>query len=271
MPRGQLHSTAGGSVALAPDTYTALTGANVSGLATDPAELLGYEEGGEGELVYTGGSAAVTELRASLSAYTEEAAANFDFAIRRNGSPVPGALVSLDLADALGVRAATPVAIVTVQPSDVIDVAVRADASRTLTLTALTLLATGDEVGGAVGAVTEQHVRDVVRVVDASVSVTRELAAAQRLVEALLGTSGLADARIEDITVYVAAHLVAVGIPQARLTRMAIGPLTEAYQSETGPGLRSTAFGQQAIALDTTGTLAGAGSRKSAFKVLPTL
>lgn len=60
---------------------------------------------------------------------------------------------------------------------------------------------------------------------------------------------------LEHIELYLAAHFTAVTEERGALIRNALGESAETYQDLYKPGLRSTRFGQQAIALDHTGTL----------------
>lgn len=86
---------------------------------------------------------------------------------------------------------------------------------------------------------------------------------------------GLSDDRLDQITKYLAAHFIILAVENGGLRRSRTGQQDESYlvPSSDRVGLASTRFGQQAIALDTTGTLAeqtvtAAGQRKAEFRVI---
>lgn len=82
--------------------------------------------------------------------------------------------------------------------------------------------------------------------------------AASRLVTARLAGSGLSDAVLADIELFVAAHLVTV--LQRREKREKIGEAEVEYQSgDLGKFLQSTDYGQAALTLDTSGRLINVG------------
>lgn len=73
--------------------------------------------------------------------------------------------------------------------------------------------------------------------------------------EALVG-QGLSVARLKTIELWLSAHFVAVAEERGALTRSKKGASEEDYEIKVGTGLNMTRFGQQAMALDTTGVLA---------------
>ncbi len=72
--------------------------------------------------------------------------------------------------------------------------------------------------------------------------------------ENLVG-KGFSDERLKLIEKYLAAHLVALTEERGGLTRYKNGDSSEEYQLVKGSGIAQTRYGQQAIMLDTTGTL----------------
>jgi len=67
--------------------------------------------------------------------------------------------------------------------------------------------------------------------------------------------AGLAAADCKEVERWLSAHLVATGA--RRLVKSsAVGPISESFDSKIDLGLNGTSYGQQAIALDTTSTLA---------------
>ena len=118
-------------------------------------------------------------------------------------------------------------------------------------------------------AVTEADVRTLLKVVDSGTSVAQELAAAQRYVAEHLTGKGLSADQTDDVTLYVAAHLASIGLPATRLKSMTTGPIRSVYLNpNTGEGLRGTHWGQQAIALDPSGTLAALDTPRALFRVI---
>lgn len=76
-----------------------------------------------------------------------------------------------------------------------------------------------------------------------------------------LGDSGLGAGLLTEIQKWLAAHLLST--KDKRVAEEAINDVDITYQGSWGEGLKSTTYGQQAIALDPTGTLAGAGKDAS--------
>lgn len=85
-----------------------------------------------------------------------------------------------------------------------------------------------------------------------------------------LGTSGLSDAMLEKIELYLAAHYVALTEEGGALTRDKLGDADTSYANIYDQGLKSTRFGQAALALDSTGILANATttSLKADFRII---
>ncbi len=85
-----------------------------------------------------------------------------------------------------------------------------------------------------------------------------------------LATSGLSDAILERIELYLAAHYVALTEEGGGLTRDKLGDADTSYANIYASGLNSTRFGQAALALDSTGILAAVAqtSLKAEFRVI---
>lgn len=77
--------------------------------------------------------------------------------------------------------------------------------------------------------------------------------------------ASVGDGRLETIEQLVAAHLACLRYP--RLSKKEIGPMAETRAGETGMGFDATSYGQQAVALDPTGTLATATAPSVGFDV----
>jgi hypothetical protein len=85
--------------------------------------------------------------------------------------------------------------------------------------------------------------------------ISQQMATADALIAYALSDKGLAPVLLDTIGVWLAAHYVAITDPQLEIAQRLDYQST--YQvGELGRGLNSTMWGQQAIALDGSGTLA---------------
>ncbi len=94
---------------------------------------------------------------------------------------------------------------------------------------------------------------------------------ANLLVNEELGTSDLTEARKKLIELYLAAHFFVLTSEQGGLVKEQVGEASRSYNMLTqNRGFGFTRFGQQAMALDSTGTLSGIGSARPAaeFRVV---
>ncbi len=94
---------------------------------------------------------------------------------------------------------------------------------------------------------------------------------ANLFVDTHLASAGHSDAILEKITLYLAAHFVAISDEGGALKSSKLGDATDQWDtSQLGIGLRSTRYGQTALTLDTTGILANVGSAsyKAEFRVI---
>lgn len=79
-----------------------------------------------------------------------------------------------------------------------------------------------------------------------------------------LDSKGLSAARLEMIERYIAAHYITVLTERGGLTSSGVDNATDTYGGpKQASGLAMTRFGQQAIALDPTGTLKAMASDQS--------
>jgi hypothetical protein len=86
---------------------------------------------------------------------------------------------------------------------------------------------------------------------------TLAIRTANNLVEVhFASVSTLSDDTLRDIELYLAAHFLSLSSRGGPLAAHTLGDATERYHNIYAAGLKSTVFGQQAILLDTTGTLA---------------
>ncbi len=94
-------------------------------------------------------------------------------------------------------------------------------------------------------------------------SVTSYIAAANKLVTALLTNVGLGDDLLEEIEKHIAAHFISAY--RERLSkREKAGEAEVEYQGEFKAGLHSTPYGQTAMMLDVSGTLYAMFDKKKA-------
>lgn len=111
----------------------------------------------------------------------------------------------------------------------------------------------------------QNKVEEMARVTDTEVkeifATTRDttpfIETATLLVDEELVGSGLSDNRLTQIELYLAAHLASTSINHGGLKSRKIGDSEEEYRGPVGSavGMLSSPYGQQAVALDSTGTL----------------
>lgn len=96
------------------------------------------------------------------------------------------------------------------------------------------------------------------------------IATADLIVTEDLAGAGHSTARLDQITLYLAAHFVAITEERGNLTKHAKGDAVEEYAMELGSGLRLTRYGQQAMDLDTSGILKTQSSKalQAQFRVV---
>jgi hypothetical protein len=92
------------------------------------------------------------------------------------------------------------------------------------------------------------------------------IAAAVDLVTTELAGSGLTSTRLNSIALYLSAHLLALTVPLAKSETL--NGYRYDIQGEFETGLKATAFGQAALALDTSGKLADLSLKPIIFDVL---
>lgn len=89
---------------------------------------------------------------------------------------------------------------------------------------------------------------------------------AHRIVEDQLASSGLGQTTLDQIELYVSAHLATLW--DQRAASESIGSeYTVSYQGQTGMHFEATFYGQTAMTMDKTGTLASAGLKRARFDV----
>ncbi len=79
-----------------------------------------------------------------------------------------------------------------------------------------------------------------------------------------LGSSGLSEARLRSIELWLSAHYTALSIEKGGLKSQTIDDVKEVYAVQDGVGLGGTRYGQTAMSLDTTGILRSLGGKGAA-------
>lgn len=107
---------------------------------------------------------------------------------------------------------------------------------------------------------------------DSGVDMTPFITTAHLLVDEELSTAGLSAARLKQVELFLAAHFYVIIRERGGITREVIGDAEERYrlQGEDLKGLATTRFGEQAIALDSSGKLGAlsTSSIKAQFRVV---
>lgn len=110
----------------------------------------------------------------------------------------------------------------------------------------------------------------VKQIIDTSLDddvIDAHIAVASRLVDDLLTGKGMDASRLADIELYLSAHFVAVRDQDAgELTRLTVGDTDATYGGDLGRALSFTRYGQQALALDISGTLTTIGKVRAQFR-----
>jgi hypothetical protein len=108
--------------------------------------------------------------------------------------------------------------------------------------------------------ITSSEVHALINSSETSISLAAQIDHADLMVTENLANAGLSAARQRMITLYLAAHFATLTLEKGGLTHKEVGESVEKYASinstKGGQGLGATLWGQQAIAFDTSGTLA---------------
>lgn len=107
---------------------------------------------------------------------------------------------------------------------------------------------------------------DVQAIIDcpSSLDLTPFIATAQLIVDEDLSSSGLSDERKDQIVLYLAAHFVCLKVELGGLRRDKLGDADQSFK-QTGDrdtGYSYTRYGQQALIMDSSGTLSAASANK---------
>lgn len=96
---------------------------------------------------------------------------------------------------------------------------------------------------------------EVKAIIDTERDTTPFITTASLIVTEQLADQTLSDDRKKQIELYLAAHFCAITEERGALARQRMGDASEEYKIDAGYGLALTRYGQQAIQLDTSGTL----------------
>ncbi len=96
---------------------------------------------------------------------------------------------------------------------------------------------------------------EVKAIIDTDRDTTPFIETADLIITENFATSGLTTARLTQIELYLSAHFVAITEEKGNLSEHGKGDSKEKYSMTFDRGLAMTRYGQQAIDLDTTGTL----------------
>ena len=110
-------------------------------------------------------------------------------------------------------------------------------------------------------------------VIETSLDTTLFSGIAASFISENLASKGFTDARLHQITLYFAAHLVCLSEERGGLRRSRTGESDESYKApgDKDTGLKSTRFGQMCLILDTSGTLAAISTNtglKASFEIV---
>jgi hypothetical protein len=104
---------------------------------------------------------------------------------------------------------------------------------------------------------------DIKAIIDTQRDTTPFIATADLIVTEDLANAGLSQARLTQIELYLAAHFVCITEERGGVAAEKLGDASERYNAPaTGKdigGLATTRYGQQALALDTSGILKAKG------------
>ena len=89
---------------------------------------------------------------------------------------------------------------------------------------------------------------------------------ANLMVTDLLSGAGFSSDYLKEIERWLSAHFASIRSPMAEMEK--IGPATTKYQTKTGMGLKLTSYGQQVLALDTSGAFAALSKPQAKFAVI---
>jgi hypothetical protein len=113
--------------------------------------------------------------------------------------------------------------------------------------------------------VTAAQVMEIVDTTKTELQVNVMINTAHLQVEQLLTGKGLSEDVLKSIELWMSAHYVSIIDPRKK--QIKIDDVSVTFQGEVGQGLAGSMYGQQAMAFDTTGTLASGGLKKAVIRL----
>lgn len=113
-------------------------------------------------------------------------------------------------------------------------------------------------------------VNDVKKIYPTTADLSGFLQTAQLIATDQLSDKGLSSGVIDEITIYLTAHFATGGLDKGGLKSKKVGEAVETYKvtGDYSLGLSSTSYGQTAMLLDTSGTLAGLSAHAAKLPAL---
>jgi hypothetical protein len=109
-----------------------------------------------------------------------------------------------------------------------------------------------------------EQVRDIISTGLTDGQVNAMINTAHLVIEERLGDKRLSASLLGQIELWLAAHYVCMRDPRKKQVKVDDTSVT--YQGETGMGLKATSYGQQAMDLDPTGTLASTSMKRASLR-----
>ena len=113
--------------------------------------------------------------------------------------------------------------------------------------------------------VTEEEVKQII---PTTLNTIPFIKTANQIVQDRLTDKGLSAGALKMIELWLSAHFISIRDRSYRVQSKKIGEAQETYAAATGRGLQMTPYGQQALMLDTSGTLAGMGKRRASITAI---
>lgn len=114
--------------------------------------------------------------------------------------------------------------------------------------------------------VTAEQVRDLISTTLTDARVNAMINTAHLVVEQRLSGKGVEASVLKQIELWLSAHFVSLADPRKKQVKIDEVTVTYATPDSSLEGLRSTTFGQQALALDPTNSLASTALKKAVMK-----
>lgn len=114
---------------------------------------------------------------------------------------------------------------------------------------------------------------DVKKIYPTDSDLSGYLRTANLVVTSQLSDKGLDSSIQDEIAIYLTAHFATIGLDKGGLRRQRLGDGDESYKTpgDKDLGFKSTLFGQQAMLLDSSGTLASMGANSQTLPALFTV